>query len=1157
MYFSLFQRKVWVAAIVLVALCMSLLAFQKSNETIKVLVFSKTTGYRHASIPQGIAAIKKLGKLHNFIVDTTENAANFTEDNLKQYKAVIFLSTTGNVLNVAQQADFERYIQAGGGYVGIHAATDTEYGWPWYNKLVGAYFKSHPGNPNVQKGVLQVVDKNHPATDSFPNPYSHTDEFYDFKSMNPDIKVLVKVDESSYKDGKMGDNHPMAWYHEYDGGRAFYTNFGHTDAAFSDPVIVRHLWGGIKYAINGKALNYSAAKTIRVPEENRFETENLAGNLDEPIAMEVMNDGRVLMIERKGGIKLYEPKSKEVKNILTLPVFWHKYNSGRSSEDGLLGVALDPNFDKNNYVYFYYSPAIAEPKNILARFVLKGEQLDTTSKKVIIEVPVQRDECCHTGGSIAFDNKGNLFLSTGDNTNPFNTKESKYNSLGYGPTDERPNRSAWDAQRSSGNTNDLRGKIIRIKVNEDGTYSIPEGNLFAKGTAKTRPEIYVMGNRNPYKISVDQKNGFLYWGEVGPDARLDSATRGPRGHDEVNQARKAGFFGWPLFVADNKPYYRFNYETGESAFLHDPMKPVNLSPNNTGLKELPPAQKAFIWYPYADSKEFPEVNKGGSSRNAMAGPVFYKDMYTKSTHTFPDYYDGKLFVYDWMRGWILVATMDKEGNLLQLEDFMPSVKYGNPIDMKFAADGSMYILQYGSPTWFGKNENASLLHITYNAGNRKPLVKVEANKKAGATPLTVKFSSVGTKDFDRDKLKYAWTFTGKTVQSTQANPSFTFAKPGMYTASLTVTDEKGASNTAEVEILAGNEKPSVAVTIPGGNKTFFWDNRKLNYEVKVTDKEDGSLAAKTIKPEDVAVTIEYMPDGYKKPVQEGQDHETIMNLNQFGLGKRLIDQSDCRACHSNDKKSIGPPYMEVAQKYKGQGEAMGILASKIIKGGGGIWGEQVMPAHPQLSQKDANEMVKYIMSLADTDQKTPSQPAKGTYTTAEHLNKPGKGNGAYVIRAVYTDKGANGISPLAAQDVLVLRSSLVPAASANGPKDITKYSLPDDSEVVIANHGGQIYFKGIDFTGVGSLTFYAGADPQYTKGGKLEVHLDSPKGPLAGAVTVQNAPAMQQLKVPLKGVTGKHDVYFTFVNPEVVGQPLFGLAAIQFQVSTTASSASK
>jgi type 1 glutamine amidotransferase len=223
----------------------------------KVLVFSKTNGFRHESIPQGIAAIKKLGKSNGFAVDATEDSTKFTDANLKQYQAVIFLNTTGNILNDQQQAAFERYIRAGNGFVGIHSATDTEYDWPWYNKLVGAYFASHPKN---QEAVIRVTDKNHPSTRHLPSEWKRFDEWYNFKSIYDQTKVLAYLDEKTYEGGKNGDNHPIAWYHDYDGGRAFYTGGGHTNESYEEPLFVQHLLGGIQYALGKNGANGTPAK---------------------------------------------------------------------------------------------------------------------------------------------------------------------------------------------------------------------------------------------------------------------------------------------------------------------------------------------------------------------------------------------------------------------------------------------------------------------------------------------------------------------------------------------------------------------------------------------------------------------------------------------------------------------------------------------------------------------------------------------------------------------------------------------------------------------------------------------------------------------------------------------------------------------------------
>ncbi|QNK64281.1 ThuA domain-containing protein [Pedobacter sp. PAMC26386] len=214
----------------------------------RILVFSKTAGFRHSSIPNGKAAILKLGKEHGFEVDTTENASYFNEASLKKYAAVIFLQTTGNILNNDQKAAFEKYIKAGGGFAGIHAATDTEYEWPWYGKLVGAYFVSHPAQ---QEATLNVVERSHISTKNLPAVWKRKDEWYNFRNLDSTLKVLITIDEKSYQGGINGAIHPMAWYHEYDGGRAWYTELGHTEESYTDQKYLGHLLGGIQYAIGG------------------------------------------------------------------------------------------------------------------------------------------------------------------------------------------------------------------------------------------------------------------------------------------------------------------------------------------------------------------------------------------------------------------------------------------------------------------------------------------------------------------------------------------------------------------------------------------------------------------------------------------------------------------------------------------------------------------------------------------------------------------------------------------------------------------------------------------------------------------------------------------------------------------------------------------
>lgn len=418
----------------------------------------------------------------------------------------------------------------------------------------------------------------------------------------------------------------------------------------------------------------------------------------DPMELAVAKDGRVFYVERTGTVRVWNPQTSKVTDIASLQVFT---TGGKNLEDGLLGITLDPDFLKNNWVYLYYSPVNAV-ENRLSRFTLKGEALDMDSEKVILRVATQRDQCCHAGGSLNFDAKGNLYLSTGDNTNPFESD-------GFSPSDERPNRSPWDAQKSSANANDLRGKILRIKPKADGTYEIPDGNLFKPGTEGTRPEVYVMGNRNPFRIGVDQKTGYLYWGDVGPDAGGPSQTRGPAGFDEVNQAKQAGNFGWPHFVADNKPYVKYNFTDKTSGELWNAQKPLNTSPNNTGIKELPPAQPAFIYYPASPSSRFPVLGSGG--RTAMSGPVYYFDAKLDSKYKLPEYYDSTLFIYEWTRNWIMAVKLDKDGKIVKIEPFLKSMSFKRPMDMELGADGCLYLIEYG--TNWGNNTDTRIVRIEY------------------------------------------------------------------------------------------------------------------------------------------------------------------------------------------------------------------------------------------------------------------------------------------------------------------------------------------------------------------------------------------------------------------------------------------------------------
>ena len=212
----------------------------------KILVFTKTNAVYHSSLKAGVVAIRKLGVVNGFGVDDTDDSTWFKNKKLRNYNAIVFLSCSGNVFGSGEEKAFQEYIRKGGGFVGIHAATTCEYDWPWYGKMIGAYYN---GDAEPQKARLLVVNKQHPSTGFLPDTWWKVDEWYNFKNINPDIHVLIKIDEHSYKGGENGDDHPIAWFHSFEGGRVFYCAMGDADSTFSDSVFLKHILGGIQYAM--------------------------------------------------------------------------------------------------------------------------------------------------------------------------------------------------------------------------------------------------------------------------------------------------------------------------------------------------------------------------------------------------------------------------------------------------------------------------------------------------------------------------------------------------------------------------------------------------------------------------------------------------------------------------------------------------------------------------------------------------------------------------------------------------------------------------------------------------------------------------------------------------------------------------------------------
>ncbi|WP_238432485.1 ThuA domain-containing protein [Micromonospora tarensis] len=506
----------------------------------RALLFTKTAGYRHDSIPAGIAMFQQQAAANNFELVQTEDSSVFTASNLATFDVIIMFQTSGMVwTSAAQRQAVEGYLASGKGIVGIHNATDMgiESEYPWWDQTIngGAHMPEH--SPGVLPGTAIVADKQHPSTAGLPDRWNRSEEWYNFDA-NPrgNVHVLVTADERTYNPGSraMGPDHPISWCRNAGGGRVWATAMGHAIDSYSETNFRNHVLGGVRWAAGNVAGDCGGTVW------GNFEKRTLDDNTVDPMAMGVAPDGRVFYVERGGQVKIFKPSTNSTVTAGTLSV----YTGG---EDGLTGMALDPNFASNGYIYLYHSPASSSTDvNRVSRYTVSGDTLNTSSGVTIIDIPAYRDrtfpEPGHTGGYIEFGPDGNLFIGTGDDTPP----NLDPNWQGYAPLDWRSGKSNLDAARSAGNTNDLRGKLLRIRPSASGGYTIPSGNLYPQGTAQTKPEIYAMGFRNPFRFSIDPANGWVYLADYGPDRNPPTTNRGPEGLVELNVIKTPGNYGWPF-----------------------------------------------------------------------------------------------------------------------------------------------------------------------------------------------------------------------------------------------------------------------------------------------------------------------------------------------------------------------------------------------------------------------------------------------------------------------------------------------------------------------------------------------------------------------------------------------------------------------------------
>ncbi|MCH2204758.1 MAG: PQQ-dependent sugar dehydrogenase [Lentisphaerales bacterium] len=521
-----------------------------------------------------------------------------------------------------------------------------------------------------------------------------------------------------------------------------------------------------------------------------LEVNILGEKLFQAMEMSIASDGRVFVAERNGQVQLYDPKTDNMQVILEL-------KSDMRGESGLIGLALAPNFDKSGWIYMYHTVEFPDDSlahmHHLARFTYKNGKIDRASEKVLLKVKATIKRI-HEARSISFDKEGNLYLSTGDNQYK---KEYQYSC------------------KTTADSNDLRGKILRITPQPDGAYTIPEGNLYKPGTPKTKPEIYVMGLRNPFRIHVDKETGWVLWGENGPpdhfsgNAGLDKALI-PKGYDEFNLAKAAGFYGYPLVIGNQEAFVNYDPINKKVVAKVDPNAPVNIHPENKGLRNLPPSQPPLIWYSGLQ-EEFPEFGTGGES--AIAGPIYRSKPSYDAGLKLPEKYEHSWFVGDYARGWVKAVKLDGNGKIKSISPVMQRIGLGQPTNLKIGPKGRLHVLYF-------------------NREGMGHLVRLE--------------------------------------------------------------------------------------------------NR---------GKVSGSVAYDTIQKPD------------RIPRSVGKKH----------LGRLLMANSDCMSCNQWSNTLVGPSFVTIAQKYKGQKNIMDGLIQKVIDGGAGTFGHIPMNPHPQHTKKEIEKMVGAIL----------------------------------------------------------------------------------------------------------------------------------------------------------------------------------------------------
>ncbi len=641
---------------------------------------------------------------------------------IRRAAAVVFAANRGTVLTPAVEDALNARVRAGAGVVFVGSSATMQPKSQDFATLVGA---TPSGTDAVKQAEVQFVDKLHPATARLPRRWSIAQPWV-FLKKNPTgrVHVLGWVDEKSYAPGEklaMGVEHPVTWCRDLGAGRAFTTTLGMTKQIYRSPVFRRQVQGAIAYAAGRRVGDCGATVW------SNWKRTVIDADITDGTQLDVGPDGRVYYIEHLGStLKIYDPVSDVIKEAGYIP-------SLPGLGQGLLGLAVDPGFTKNRWVYVYYH--LEGLIGRLSRFTLnKRDELDRLSEKVILRI--FNTGLDHNGGGLSMAKNGDLFLAIGSNDMPH--LDGQYGSRGPGGG-VLTQLLGTNGEITSQNTNSLLGKVLRIHPEPDGTYTIPKGNMFAPGTPLTKPEIYTMGHRNAFHVQVDDVTGEVLEGDVGADARVDDPKKGTMGYDEFNLIKGPANYGYPYCNGPNLAWNDVDAITGLGSG-----KPFDCNhmvyEESPGIKELGAAAMPWIWYPYGVGKDFPELSEtwaGGTDggRLAIPGPKYRAFKGSRM----PAFFDGSWFIADWTRNWLKHVITDEKGDVLRIQRFAPDRGVQAPIDMDLGADGSLYVIEWGAQTIpIGNPLAAKVVRYQYvpKCGTCDPTIAAQQGSAAGGIGIS-------------------------------------------------------------------------------------------------------------------------------------------------------------------------------------------------------------------------------------------------------------------------------------------------------------------------------------------------------------------------------------------------------------------------------------